>query len=94
MAIDEQALMRRAVMYKHERYSANDTQYEMALDYLKTYGTLTPLEALNAFGCFRLAAIISDLRRDGYDIETEIAKGKKHYAIYTLKGEDDVQGNN
>ena len=89
--IDEQTQMRRAVMYRHEKYSEKDTQYDMALDYLKTYGTLTPLEALNAFGCFRLAAVISDLRKDGYDIETEISKGKKHYATYILReGESDA----
>ena len=89
MAINEQDLMRRAVMYKHERFDENDTQYNMTLDYLKLHGSLTPLEALNAFGCFRLAAIISDLRRDGYDIETEISKGKKHYAIYTLREDEE-----
>lgn len=32
--------------------------------------TLTPIDALNRFGCFRLGARIHDLREEGYDIAT------------------------
>jgi len=32
---------------------------------------LTPLDAMNQFGCFRLAARIHDLRQIGYAIKTE-----------------------
>lgn len=32
---------------------------------------LTPIEALRRFGCLRLAARVSDLRRDGLQIESE-----------------------
>lgn len=48
--------------------------------------TLTPLDALNEFGCFRLAARVADLRREGLDIEckTESTNGKR-YARYTLR---------
>lgn len=31
--------------------------------------TLTPMDALNRFGCFRLGARIYELIRDGHDIE-------------------------
>ena len=47
--------------------------------------SLTPLEALNEFGCFRLAAHIESLRKDGHRIFTHMVNenGKK-YAKYTL----------
>jgi len=41
---------------------------------------LTALDALRKFDCFRLAARVSDLRNEGYDIRTrmvEIDSGKK-----------------
>ncbi len=45
--------------------------------------SITPLEALELYGSFRLGAIIFDLRADGHKIGTEIAKGSGH-AIYSL----------
>ena len=62
--------------------ASNKTQCDYLLDYLERYNSITPLEALNAFGCMRLGARISDLRADGYDIETEINPKGKRYAIY------------
>ena len=57
------------------------------LNHLKTVGPLTALEALDLFGCFRLASRINDLRQAGNDIETtDIAlPNGKHIAQYTLK---------
>jgi hypothetical protein len=42
---------------------------------------------LAKFGCFRLAAIIFNLKAEGFTIETEMVyrKGKK-WASYTLTG--------
>lgn len=37
--------------------------------YLEEGGSLTPLEALDLFGCFRLAARIGELRGQGMNIE-------------------------
>lgn len=47
--------------------------------------SITPLDALRDYGCFRLAARIDELRRQGYVITTEFQKrnGKK-YAAYRL----------
>ena len=55
------------------------------LNYLQTGGSLSPIEALNKFNCFRLAARIGDLRKEGHDIQTKTVKedGKK-YAVYSL----------
>ena len=61
------------------------TQTQRILIYLKTGKSLTPLEALNKFGCFRLAARIADLRRDGHTIWTNyVQKDKKIFAAYKL----------
>ena len=47
--------------------------------------TLTPIDALERFGCFRLAARIDDLRRDGLDIETKYKyQNGKRFASYGL----------
>lgn len=45
------------------------TQTQWILDALQR-GPLTPLDALNGCGCFRLAARIGDLRQAGHPIET------------------------
>jgi hypothetical protein len=48
--------------------------------------TLTPLDALTEFGCFRLAARVADLRRFGLDIECiNETKNGKRYARYQLR---------
>ena len=48
--------------------------------------SLTPLDALNEFGCFRLAARVADLRREGLDIEcVNETKNGKRYARYFLR---------
>lgn len=46
---------------------------------------LTPIEALRRFGCLRLAARVSDLRRDGLQIESETVEANgKRFARYRL----------
>jgi len=54
--------------------------------HLKTVGSITALEALSEYGCFRLAARIKDLRDAGHNIYTdnvELPNGKT-IAKYTL----------
>ena len=51
-------------------------QTDMVLDYLKTYGSITPKEAEAHFGIMRLAAVVYKLKRKGYDIKSETASGK------------------
>ena len=61
------------------------TQKQMIMNHLRTYGGITPLEALNRYGCFRLGARIADLKNDGIGIKTEMVKENgKRYARYTL----------
>ena len=49
------------------------SQNEMILKYLQTHKTgITPLQALNKFGCFRLSGRIYELRDQGYKIITNM----------------------
>ena len=63
------------------------SQNKQIADYLNKGKKLTTLDALNKFGCFRLASRISDLRNDGMNIKTKIIKleNKKQIAQYSLK---------
>lgn len=61
------------------------TQNEKIKEYLENGHKLTPLEALDLFGCFRLASRVSDLKKQGVNIETEIVTDNstgKRYAVY------------
>ena len=52
---------------------------------LETGRTITPIEALEEFGCFRLAARVKDLRDAGYPVQTVfVTDGHtgKRYAAY------------
>lgn len=55
----------------------NDKQ--LVLEYLRENKTITPLEALNTFGCYRLGARIYDLRRDGHTITTTLVYQTDYY---------------
>ena len=61
------------------------TQKQQILAYLEKGKAITPLQALNKFGCFRLAARIADLRNDGLNIETKnVTKNGKTFASYSI----------
>ena len=71
-----------------------ETQCAAILDHLKRHGSITPLEALNRYGCMRLGARIYDLKRSGYEIESRLELHKNEngeytkFARYALKGAD------
>lgn len=66
------------------------TQAQQIKEYMKMYGSITPVDALREFGCMRLGARIYDLQKQGVEIihETEHSInrfGKKvSYARYRL----------
>ena len=64
------------------------SQKDDILFHLQEYGSITPMEALNEYGCFRLASRIHDLKRDGIDIE--VSRVNK-YATYFIKKLDKIQ---
>jgi|TARA_Y100000114_G_scaffold117445_1_gene111797 hypothetical protein len=62
------------------------SQNKQILNYLLKGKKLTPIDALEKFGCFRLSARILDLRKEGYDIITEnITKQGKTFAQYSME---------
>ena len=67
------------------------TQKEEVLEYLKNNKKITILEAIYQLGVTRLSAVIYDLKKDGYNIETQMklvkAKNgrKTSVAQYILK---------
>lgn len=61
------------------------SQESLILSHLRRHKCITPIQALERYGCFRLAARISDLRQSGYVIHTDIVQsGDKRYAKYRL----------
>lgn len=59
------------------------SQMQSIKEHLESGNTLTALDALNLFGCLRLAARIADLKKLGLDIKTEMTtKNGKTFAVY------------
>ena len=64
------------------------TQKQSILNDLKIGLTITPIDALTKHGCFRLAAVVFDLRQEGHNITTVSrtkSDGKGKFASYKLK---------
>jgi hypothetical protein len=62
------------------------TQNEQIKAYLTKGKSITPLDALNKFGCFRLSARIKNLRDEGLNIVTKyVTKDNKTFASYSVK---------
>ena len=70
------------------------SQNERILDYIDKFGSITQQEAMNHLGVMRLASRISDLKRLGYQVESEMVVVKNRYGEecrikrYKLRGED------
>ena len=61
------------------------SQSALILEHLRSRGSITPLDALRLYGCFRLGGRIYDLKRAGHTIVTEMVEDNgKHYARYRL----------
>ena len=59
------------------------TQLTQIKAHLERGQRITPLGALDLYGCFRLGARIYDLKKSGYPIEKRMIQiGEKHYAEY------------
>jgi hypothetical protein len=66
-------------------FDAPPTQTDTILRHLRYVGPITPIEALNLYGCFRLAARVKELRERGYNVTTEKGEANgKHFARYRL----------
>ena len=62
------------------------SQNEQILADLKAGKRITPMDALNDYGCFRLSGRIYDLRQEGHNIiaETKASESGARFAEYRL----------
>lgn len=54
-------------------------QNDKILRYMQETGGITPMEAIEQFGCMRLAARISDLKAQGVPIKKETVKRRNRF---------------
>ncbi|MBQ8766585.1 MAG: helix-turn-helix domain-containing protein [Clostridia bacterium] len=55
------------------------TQNQRILNYIEQFGSITQLEALRDLGVMRLASRISDLRKQGHKIVSEVVPVKNRF---------------
>lgn len=55
----------------------------MILNHLEQRGGITQAEAVELYGCYRLSARISDLKRMGHSIDREMISVKNRYGDTT-----------
>lgn len=55
------------------------TQAQRVLAYMEQYGSITQYEALRDLGVMRLASRISDLKKLGYPIKSEVVAVKNRF---------------
>ena len=70
------------------------TQCDRIIDYLKRFGSITPLDAFRDLGITKLATRISEMRKSGMTFNQEYEKAKNrfgetvHYMRYSLPKKD------
>lgn len=66
------------------------TQGERVIEYIRRFGSITPLEAFYDLGITKLATRVSELKKDGYVFKQEYEKSQNrfgepvHYMRYFL----------
>lgn len=55
----------------NENEAGSASQVSRILAHLKSGKSITPLEALELYGCFRLGARIADIKALGYEVKSE-----------------------
>ncbi len=73
--------------------ATSQSQTSRILAWMLAGNRITPLEALNRFGCFRLPARIADIKAAGHDVRsrfvsTKTEKKVKQYWIQTTLFDD------
>ena len=68
------------------------SQNNEILEYLSKGNTLTSLEALSRFQCFRLASRINDIKAKGYQVMVDMVStaSNKKVAQYSMKREGEM----
>lgn len=71
-------------------------QKQRVIDYIQRYGSITSLDAFRDLGITRLAAVICNLKKEGYAFNTEYVsrlnryREKVTFARYSLKDEEEA----
>lgn len=52
-----------------------EKQTDKILRHMRLHGSITPIDALQSYGCMRLAARIADLRSQGITITSKVETG-------------------
>ena len=67
----------------------NNTQLNQVLAHLKQGRSITQVDAIRLFKCYRLSAVVDKLRKQGFEIVTyneRNSSGKGTHARYELRG--------
>lgn len=59
--------------------NTNPTQCQRILDYMEQFGGITQFEAMLDLGVMRLASRISELKKEGYNIQSSMHGVKNRY---------------
>lgn len=54
-------------------------QTDRIIQYMRDFGSITPIDAMRDLGVMRLASRISDLKKAGVSIERTMVKAKNRY---------------
>ena len=54
-------------------------QTQRVYDYMKEFGSITPMQAIEDIGCFRLAARVAELRNEGIEVASEWLGKRNRY---------------
>lgn len=55
------------------------TQKELVIQYIKDFGSITPMQAFSDLGITKLATRISEMKKEGMQFQTETVKTKNRY---------------
>lgn len=63
------------------------TQCDRIIEYLKMFGSISPLEAFRDLGITKLATRISEMRKTGMEFEQEYMKSKNRFGedVYFMR---------
>ena len=59
--------------------NSKPTQAQRVLEYIEQYGGITQLDALKELGVMRLASRISELKKQGYPITSDVVAVKNRF---------------
>ena len=82
-----------ATPHSDDSTSAYMTQEEQVLEYMRKHGSITSWEAITGHRITRLAAVVCNMRKGGYNIDDtwEVSQYGTRYKRYVLHEEDEYE---